>query len=35
MIRVLNGDQTDWTGPYVGKQPTALRIKLYVREPRK
>lgn len=35
MIRVLNGDQTDWTGPYVGQEPTALRIKLYVREPRK
>lgn len=35
MRRVLNGDQTDWTGPYVGEKPTALRIKVYVREPRK
>ena len=35
MRRILNGDQTDWTGPYVGSQPTALRIKLYTREPRK
>ena len=35
MRRVLNGDQTDWTGPYVGEKPTVLRIKLYVREPRK
>ena len=35
MTRVLNGDQTDWTGPYVGDRPTALRIKVYAREPRK
>ncbi|MEO4797227.1 DUF5597 domain-containing protein [Bacteroides uniformis] len=35
MRRVLNGDQTDWTGPYVGKTPTVLRIKLYTRELRK
>lgn len=35
MIRVLNGDQTDWTGPYVGEKPTVLRIKVYAREPRK
>lgn len=32
--RVLNGDQTDWTGPYVGEHPTALHIRLYTREPR-
>ena len=35
MRRILNGDQTDWTGPYVGDQPTVLKIKLYTREPRK
>ena len=35
MTRVLNGDQTDWTGPYVGDKPTVLRIKVYVRETRK
>lgn len=33
--RVLNGDETDWTGPYVGDKPTALHIKVYAREPRK
>lgn len=33
--RVLNGDETDWTGPYVGDKPTALHIRVYAREPRK
>lgn len=33
--RVLNGDQTDWTGPYVGDRPQVLHIRLYTREPRK
>ena len=32
MHRVLNGDQTDWTGPYVGQSPAMLRIKVYARE---
>ena len=31
MHRVLNGDQTDWTGPYVGQTPSMLRIRLYTR----
>ena len=31
MIRVLNGDQTDWGGPYIGDKPTLLRITLYTR----
>ena len=35
MRRVLNGDQTDWTGPFVGPVPTALHIRVYAREPRK
>lgn len=35
MRRVLNGDQTDWTGPFVGSVPTALHIRVYAREPRK
>lgn len=30
--RVLNGDETDWTGPYIGSEPTWLRIKVYSRE---
>ncbi len=32
MNRVLNGDETDWTGPYVGQKPTMLRIRVYARE---
>lgn len=28
MIRVLNGDQTDWGGPYIGNRPTLLHITL-------
>jgi len=35
MTRVLNGDQTDWGGPYVGAVPSMLRIRVYSREPRK
>ena len=35
MTRVLNGDQTDWGGPYVGATPSMLRIRVYAREPRK
>ena len=31
MRRVLNGDETDWTGPYVGQMPTMLRIRVYAR----
>ena len=30
--RVLNGDETDWTGPYVGSEPTMLHIRVYARE---
>ena len=33
--RILNGDETDWTGPYVGAKPQILHISVYVREPRK
>ena len=32
MKRVLNGDETDWTGPYAGPVPTMLRIRVYARE---
>ena len=32
MRRVLNGDQTDWTGPYIGPEPSMLRIRVYARE---
>ena len=35
MTRVLNGDETDWGGPYVGSAPSMLRIRVYAREPRK
>jgi len=31
MIRVLNGDQTDWGGPYVGDKPKLLHITLTTR----
>ncbi len=31
MIRVLNGDQTDWGGPYVGDKPVLLRFTLITR----
>ena len=33
--RVLNGDETDWQGPYLGTEPGMLRIRVYAREPRK
>ena len=33
--RVLNGDETDWQGPYLGTEPGMLRISVYAREPRK
>jgi hypothetical protein len=32
MTRILNGDQTDWGGPYVGETPTLLHFSLGVRE---
>ena len=32
MIRILNGDETDWGGPYFGEKPTLLHIKLVARE---
>ena len=31
MLRVLNGDQTDWGGPYIGDEPSLLHITLTVR----
>ncbi len=31
MTRVLNGDQTDWGGPYIGPDPAMLHITLTVR----
>ncbi len=31
MNRVLNGDQTDWTGPYVGAEPSLLLFTLTTR----
>lgn len=31
MKRVLNGDETDWSGPYVGSEATMLRIRVYTR----
>jgi hypothetical protein len=31
MRRVLNGDETDWGGPYMGKQPALLHITLIAR----
>ena len=31
MTRTLNGDQTDWGGPYIGAEPSLLRIKLVAR----
>lgn len=31
MKQVLNGDETDWTGPYIGSSPKMLRIKTYAR----
>ena len=34
MRRVLNGDQTDWGGPFIGDEPGMLRIRVYSREPR-
>ena len=30
-VRVLNGDQTDWGGPYIGDEPTLLHITLTTR----
>ncbi|MDD4654228.1 MAG: DUF5597 domain-containing protein [Bacteroidales bacterium] len=35
MRRVLNSDQTDWSGPYIGTYPSMLRIRVYAREKRK
>ena len=35
MYRVLNGDESDWQGPYLGTEPGMLRIRVYAREPRK
>ncbi|MFA5302002.1 MAG: DUF5597 domain-containing protein [Bacteroidales bacterium] len=32
MIRILNGDETDWGGPYFSQKPTLLHIKLVTRE---
>ncbi len=32
MIRVLNGDETDWGGPYIGEIPKLLHFKLGIRE---
>ena len=32
MIRILNGDETDWGGPYIGEKPTLLHFKLVTRE---
>lgn len=29
--QVLNGDETDWTGPYIGSSPKMLHIKVYAR----
>ncbi|MFA7251801.1 MAG: DUF5597 domain-containing protein [Bacteroidales bacterium] len=31
-IRVLNGDETDWGGPYVGEKPALLHITLVARD---
>jgi len=31
MRHVLNGDQTDWGGPYIGENPELLHITLYTR----
>ena len=31
MIRVLNGDETDWGGPYIGEIPKLLHFKLVAR----
>ncbi len=30
--RILNGDETDWGGPYFGEKPTVLKIGLVLRE---
>ena len=35
MRRVLNGDESDWQGPYIGAEPQMLRIRVYAREIRK
>jgi len=32
MIRILNGDETDWGGPYIGEKPTLLHFTLVTRE---
>jgi hypothetical protein len=31
LLRILNGDETDWGGPHVGPVPTVLRVTLVVR----
>lgn len=32
LIRELNGDETDWGGPYIGEVPSLLHITLVVRD---
>jgi len=31
LLRILNGDQTDWGGPRFGPKPTVLQVSLIVR----
>ena len=31
MLRILNGDKTDWGGPYIGEEPVLLHITLVIR----
>jgi hypothetical protein len=31
MLRILNGDETDWGGPGFGEKPTVLRVSVVVR----
>jgi hypothetical protein len=31
LIRVLNGDETDWGGPFIGEEPSLLHITLVTR----
>ncbi|MFO7669709.1 MAG: DUF5597 domain-containing protein [Bacteroidales bacterium] len=31
LLRILNGDETDWGGPYIGEIPAVLRTTLVVR----
>jgi Domain of unknown function (DUF5597) len=32
LLRELNGDETDWGGPYIGNEPSLLDISLVVRD---